>query len=232
MVQIIPVLDIMAGRVVRAAGGDRARYLPWISGLCPNAGPAEAVEGLLRLFPFPVIYIADLDGIEGRGRQTDVVAELARRFSGVEFWADNGITGRAEMADWTARGLGRLVLGSESLEVVPAGPLDDCILSLDFKRGHFLGPEALLTNATLWPRDVIVMTLDQVGAQAGPDFARLKALLDRTAGSHLYAAGGVRDAEDLAALRDLGVSGALIATALHNGRLDGAAIAAIMSGGR
>jgi phosphoribosylformimino-5-aminoimidazole carboxamide ribotide isomerase len=232
MVQIIPVLDLMAGRVVRAAGGDRAHYLPWISGLCTNAGPVEAVEGLLRLFPFPVIYIADLDGIEGRGRQTDVVAELVRRFPAVEFWTDNGIADPAGMADWRARGLGRLVLGSENLSAPPAGPLEGCILSLDFKKGCFLGPEALLADAALWPRDVIVMTLDQVGGQGGPDFPRLKALVERKTRSRLYAAGGVRNAGDLESLRDLGVSGALIATALHSGTLGGAAIASLMAGGR
>ena len=39
------------------------------------------------------------------------------------------------------------------------------------------------------------------------------------------AAGGVRDANDLALLARAGVSGALVATSLHNGKLTGAQIA-------
>jgi HisA/HisF family protein len=229
MFQIIPVLDLMKGRVVHAAGGDRKRYAPWISNLCPNACPYEAVDGLLALFPFPVIYAADLDGIEGGGRQTALMADLVKRFPAVEFWTDNGITGPAAVAEWKAQGAGPLVLGSESLSGTPR-ELSGVILSLDFKGGSFLGPPELLENAGLWPEDVIIMTIDQVGRGAGPDFARLKALKEMSMRSRLYAAGGVRHAEDLASLRNLGISGALIATALHNGGLDASTIAGFMDG--
>ncbi|HWX13321.1 MAG TPA: HisA/HisF-related TIM barrel protein, partial [Methylocella sp.] len=39
------------------------------------------------------------------------------------------------------------------------------------------------------------------------------------------AAGGLRDASDLMRLREAGVSGALVASALHDGRLIGADLA-------
>jgi Histidine biosynthesis protein len=41
----------------------------------------------------------------------------------------------------------------------------------------------------------------------------------------VYAAGGVRDADDLAALARVGIAGALVASCLHNGKLAGAQIA-------
>ncbi|MFZ2076604.1 MAG: HisA/HisF-related TIM barrel protein [Xanthobacteraceae bacterium] len=41
----------------------------------------------------------------------------------------------------------------------------------------------------------------------------------------MYAAGGVRDANDLALLARVGIAGALVATSLHNGKLTGAQIA-------
>ena len=40
-----------------------------------------------------------------------------------------------------------------------------------------------------------------------------------------YAAGGVRHADDLVALGDRGIAGALVASCLHNGTLAGAQIA-------
>ncbi len=63
------------------------------------------------------------------------------------------------------------------------------------------------------------MTLERVGLGDGPDFATLAAIKARAGGRELFAAGGVRGAEDLAALARRGVAGALIASALHDGRL-------------
>ena len=76
-----------------------------------------------------------------------------------------------------------------------------------------------------WPRNVIVMTLARVGSGAGPDVARLSEIRAKATRRSIYAAGGVRDAADLAALKGLGVAGALVATSLHDGRLTGAEIA-------
>jgi phosphoribosylformimino-5-aminoimidazole carboxamide ribotide isomerase len=69
------------------------------------------------------------------------------------------------------------------------------------------------------------MTLARVGSGAGPDTARIAEIRARAPGRSIYAAGGVRDAGDLAALQQLGVAGALVATSLHDGRLSGADIA-------
>ena len=47
-----------------------------------------------------------------------------------------------------------------------------------------------------------------------------RAAIRRAAPAHkLYAAGGVRDRADLIALREAGIDGALIASALHDGRV-------------
>ena len=65
------------------------------------------------------------------------------------------------------------------------------------------------------------MTLGRVGSGAGPDLDRLSAVRDIAAGREIYAAGGVRDGADLAALKGAGVAGALVATSLHDGRITG-----------
>ena len=81
-----------------------------------------------------------------------------------------------------------------------------------------MGPAAIAMDPGLWPDDVIVMTLSRVGGDAGPDFVLLHRLLGASPYTRLYAAGGVRDAADLRKLRDMGVAGALVSTALHRGR--------------
>jgi phosphoribosylformimino-5-aminoimidazole carboxamide ribotide isomerase len=67
---------------------------------------------------------------------------------------------------------------------------------------------------------MIVMTLARVGTGGGPDVARVEDIARRAgAGRRVYAAGGVRDPADLRAIRDAGASGALVATALHEGKI-------------
>jgi phosphoribosylformimino-5-aminoimidazole carboxamide ribotide isomerase len=63
------------------------------------------------------------------------------------------------------------------------------------------------------------MNLARVGGDVGPDFDRLRAVQAIAGARAVYAAGGVRDATDLAQLQALGCPGVLIASALHNGRL-------------
>ena len=77
----------------------------------------------------------------------------------------------------------------------------------------------MAASPRLWPARVIAMTLERVGLRDGPDFATLAAIKARAGERELFAAGGVRGAEDLAALARTGVAGALMASALHDERL-------------
>jgi phosphoribosylformimino-5-aminoimidazole carboxamide ribotide isomerase len=181
----------------------------------------DVALGLRALFPFSTLYVADLDGIEGRGSDIATQARIAEAWPGRELWIDDGNIGAA--------GLGPMikshVLGSESLASLddytrareaagPAAPL-----SLDFRGDTFVGPDGLLDDPTLWPERMIVMTLARIGSGEGPDLARLSSIIARAGGRKVYAAGGVRDVDDLRALRAIGAAGALVATALHTGRI-------------
>ena len=88
-----------------------------------------------------------------------------------------------------------------------------------------LGAAELHHTGLYWPDDVICMTLNNVGSNAGADITRLQALMQlnksRKKPARLYAAGGVRNMDDLLALKQLVVAGALVATALHNGEITG-----------
>lgn len=238
--QVIPVIDIRGGLAVAAHRGDRARYRPLETPLARGSDPVAVALGFRALFPFPLLYVADLDGIEGRGADHATQERLAAAWPGSELWIDDGSAGfeRASVAVpsplWGGLGGEDLrdpqraaspVIGSESVATLAdyesarrrAGP--DAPLSLDFRGDAFVGPPELLENADLWAARIIVMTLARVGSGEGPDTARLGAVLARAQGRAVYAAGGVRHAGDLETLRDLGVAGALVATALHAGRI-------------
>jgi phosphoribosylformimino-5-aminoimidazole carboxamide ribotide isomerase len=222
---IIPVIDLRDGQVVHARFGQRSLYRPLQSILCDGNAPARVIEGFLRLYPFATVYAADLDAIEGTGSNEATLQALKRRFPALKLWVDAGFRDATQCREWLARGIGDLVLGSERQSdaatlslLVASAWVDRIILSLDFSGDRFLGPSELL-NPALWPARVIVMTLGRVGSNQGPDLARLTEILGRNDGRHLFAAGGVRDGKDLRTLAKLGVAGALIASALHAGRI-------------
>ena len=223
---VIPVIDVRHGVAVAAVRGRRADYRPLVTPLADGSNPAAVARGFAALSSFPTLYVADLDGIEGRGRDTALVTALAAAVPGARIWIDDGTPAR-NAADWIGRaGPARHVIGSESLAgpddiaALRTLPRDGYVLSLDFKDDRFEGPPVVLDAAQHWPRDVIVMTLARVGSGEGPDVARVAAIAARAGPTRrIYAAGGVRDRADVEALHAAGAAGALVASALHAGTI-------------
>jgi phosphoribosylformimino-5-aminoimidazole carboxamide ribotide isomerase len=216
--QIIPVIDVRHGLAVRAVRGERSNYRPIVTPLSASADPLEVARGYLRLFPFRTFYIADLDGIEGRGDNSDLPLRLREDAGAAEVWVDNGASSLPGDLSPSIR----QVLGSESLASgIPkdARASRDWILSLDFRGDVFEGPREILDDAEAWPDRVIVMTLARVGANEGPDYALLKSIIMRAGKRQVFAAGGVRGREDLLALSEAGTAGVLVASALHDGKI-------------
>lgn len=224
--KLIPVIDLKDGLVVAARLGDRRRYAPIDTPLCPSAAPLAVAAALLKLHPFTTLYIADLDAIGGATGHLEVIDRLHRQYPRLGLWVDHGLTELDRLAH-----LARPVVGSESMVDLDQwadlhARLRDPILSLDYRADTLLGPAGLDQRPDRWPTDVILMTLARVGSDRGPDLARLGALRRLAPDHRVYAAGGVRDGADLRQLRDLGVAGALVSTALHQGRITAAELAA------
>ncbi|WP_371345309.1 HisA/HisF-related TIM barrel protein [Ancylobacter sp. IITR112] len=230
--ELIPVIDLMGGAVVHARRGARDAYRPIATPLAAGAAPQDVVDGLLALGAFRTLYIADLDAITGRGGHDATLRMLVERHPSLALWVDAGEASPAALARRMRHGPGRPVIGSESLRDTGAAQAALAsgagLLSLDYGPEGPRGPSELHADAGLWPDAVIVMTLARVGAGQGPDLERLAAILARAEGRRVYAAGGVRDAGDLHRLAELGVAGVLLASALHDGRLSRADIAAFM----
>jgi phosphoribosylformimino-5-aminoimidazole carboxamide ribotide isomerase len=229
--EVIPVIDVKDGAVVHARMGRRDRYRPIETPLSSTSDPIDVARGLLSIYPFKTVYIADLDAIERVGDNDAALSQLKTEFPDLTLWVDNGIADWASAKHWLATGFGNLVLGSEAQNdealVLSLSRDDRIILSLDFRGDAFAGPEALLNGAGAWPNRIIAMTLARVGSATGPDWNRLSAIKRCSAERLIYAAGGVRDADDLAALARNGIAGALVASCLHNGKLGGAQIAGL-----
>jgi phosphoribosylformimino-5-aminoimidazole carboxamide ribotide isomerase len=236
--EVVPVIDLKGGTVVRARLGDRAAYRPIETPLSPTSDPLDVVAGLISVHPFRTLYVADLDAIEGKGDAGAVLVSISETFPELALWVDNGCSELSAAQDFLARFRRppvppppsppptSLVLGSESqrdcglLRALRDHP--HVILSLDFRGDRFLGPDCLLSEPDLWPQRLIVMTLARVGSGAGPDLDRHAAIGERAGGRLIYLAGGLRDRRDLAAVKASGAAGILVASALHDGRISAA----------
>ena len=228
---VIPVIDLMGGVVVHARMGERKAYRPIETTLSPTSDPIDVVQGLLSVHPFSTLYVADLDAILRRGDNFAAMHRIRAAMPALGLWIDNGAADEAGLDAILGPGLGLPVIGAESQRdgalVEAHRDSSRVVISLDFRREAFQGPEIILRRPQYWPRRVIVMALDRVGGSAGPDLPRIAAVRSVAGAREVYAAGGVRDAADIAALKSAGAAGVLIASALHDGRLTRAEIKAV-----
>ena len=228
--QLIPVIDLMAGQVVRGVRGERSAYRPIRSPLCESSAPLDLAPRLLERAASDTLYIADLDALMGGKLQFDIIAALLDRLPAVQFWLDGGFRD-AESIDAF-----RLRLGTHADRVTPivaSESLPDphiarrcleahrahCILSLDRREGSLLDAAGCHAHPEWWPERVIVMTLDRVGADAGPDLDTLRNAQALRPDVRLIGAGGIRDAADLQRAAASGANAWLVASALHDGRI-------------
>jgi phosphoribosylformimino-5-aminoimidazole carboxamide ribotide isomerase len=226
---VIPVVDILGGNVVRAVRGERSAYRPIRSALCDSSEPLRVARILVERCATRKLYVADLDALLGGDAQTRVIAALLASIPELEVWLDAGFDGLAASRNV----LGALepyasrvtpVFGSESLrsheEAVRCfAHREAAILSLDRRDGRPLDPGGCWTADAFWPSRIIVMTLDRVGAFAGPDLDTIADVRYRAPHAEVIGAGGIRDADDLEAAARTGAHAWLVASALHDLRI-------------
>ena len=227
--QIIPVIDLKNGTVVHAKHGQRDSYQPIKSVLSSTSDVFNVVEGLLKLYPFRTIYIADIDAICNTGHHLEPIELLSTLYSQVTWWVDAGISKVNARILYAPQANIRAVFGSENIHTLQDYRAMSYayesrhVLSLDKLNNAELGAAELHNTGLYWPDDAICMTLNNVGSDAGPDVARLQALqqlnLARKKPANLYAAGGVRNMDDCLQLQQLRIAGVLVASALHNGSI-------------
>jgi phosphoribosylformimino-5-aminoimidazole carboxamide ribotide isomerase len=227
--QIVPVIDLKHGQVVRGLRGQRSNYRPIESSLCHSCDPLVVASTLLDYCASNTLYIADLDALEGGAAQIACVEAVLREHPMLELWLDAGFRSAEDFAALRHR-LGapgaRLVpvYASESLADAAAmrEALADpahCILSLDRHDERLLDPAGCWQNPGLWPARVIVMLLERVGSYDGPALEAFADIRDRAPQSSLIGAGGIRDESDLVRAAAAGATAWLTASALHDRRI-------------
>lgn len=247
--RLIPVLDLRGGRAVHARGGDRARYAPLVSRVAPWAPPGDAVAiaAAYGALGARSIYVADLDAIEGRAPQDSLVRACslaASEHGGARMWIDAGIATAADVARWLAvPGVEQIIIGLETVagldavaDVVRAATPLRAAFSVDLRDGVPLTRDPALRG--LSPIDVaraavragaasvVLLDLARVGGGSGVDETLAQRVAERIAPTELVVGGGIGDLNAVRRLGALGVHGVLVGSALHDGRIDGRALAA------
>lgn len=235
--KVIGVVDLLDGRAVHARGGARDRYRPIreVAGAVIDEGDASSLLRAYVDLGVQDIYVADLDAILGRPPQDDALARLVS--AGVPLWVDAGITSAARALRLRGLGISRVVVGLETLtsfdalaEIGRTAGIHSTVFSLDVTGGAPIArpdldlldrtPEAVAARAaTAGAGTIIVLDLARVGSGAGLDLDLLERVRRRAPNVTLLAGGGVRGADDLARLAEVGCDGALVGTALLSGQL-------------
>ncbi len=230
---IIPAIDLRAGRVVRLFQGDYARQTDYA------VTPQQLAESHHRAGA-RWLHVVDLDGArEGTQANLAVIADLAGR--GLQVQAGGGIRDETGLRRLFDAGVARAVVGSlavrEPERIVEwlrrYGP-ERIVLALDvrWRTGAWrlasagwtadetasldtLGPRYLTAGA----RHVLCTDIDRDGTLAGPNVALYAHLREAFPAWQVQASGGVRDLDDVRAVRAAGSAGVVLGRALLEGRL-------------
>jgi phosphoribosylformimino-5-aminoimidazole carboxamide ribotide isomerase len=227
---ILPSIDIKDGKVVRLRQGDFS-HMTVFSNAPVDMARAWQEEGATWL------HVVDLDGsLAGHPVNTDVVLQI-RQAVGLHVQVGGGLRGVDDIAHLIAQGIDRVVLGTAALEN-PALLRDlveiwgeKIVVALDARDGQVATQgwtvgssratiEVAAEMAAAGVRRLLYTDIRRDGMLDGPDLAGLAAL-HQAAGADvgLIASGGIATLDHLRALRDQGLEGAIIGSALYTGAL-------------
>jgi phosphoribosylformimino-5-aminoimidazole carboxamide ribotide isomerase len=232
-VKIIPVIDVLEGRVVHAVRGRRKEYQPLKSNLCASTNPVD-VAAAVKALGFGELYVADLDAIT-RGQVNFSIFKNIADKTGFELMVDAGIDTLKKAESVLESQVSKVIIGTETLpsislvaEAIRLFGSDRVVVSLDlmservisgFKLGALKDPVAFLREfQEVGVSQIIVLDLARVGSGEGVNVPFLREVL-RNMKTNVYVGGGIRDIKDLVELKGVGVFGVLIATALHSGKI-------------
>ncbi len=248
--RIIPVIDLMGGQVVRGVAGRRETYRPVNSILTAESSAAAVAGALAESFDFDRCYLADLDAIAGAEPAWETYRAIMSR--GMQLWIDAGLTDVArakEMAEFLAgeEPIERIIVGLESISrcemlssMLNVVGRDRLMFSLDLMDGRpltkiddwrQLDVKTILRRVVATGiRRVIVLDLAQVGMGAGvPTLALCRRIRAEFPDLEIITGGGVAGPHDVVRLREARCDAALVSSALHDGRIRRADVAAMHS---
>lgn len=226
---LLPAVDVSDGQAVQLVQG--------VAGSGKTFGDPVAAARRWQDAGADWLHLVDLDAAFGRGTNTEVIHQVASS-SSMNIEISGGIRDDASLERALAAGATRVNIGTAALENpewcerIIAEHGDKVAIGLDVK-GEKLAArgwtreggnvfETLERLDAAGCRRYVVTDVASDGMLTGPNYELLGAICART-DAPVVASGGVSSLEDIRRLRGLvpiGIEGAIIGTALYEGRFD------------
>jgi phosphoribosylformimino-5-aminoimidazole carboxamide ribotide isomerase len=226
--RVFPAVDILGGRCVQLIQGRRETATVFGDPMnCARRWVEAGAEAL---------HVINLDGAFGEsGSNAEKIKEI-RRETGIFMQLGGGIRSVGDARSWLETGVDRVILGtlavrepgSVSTLSGEVGP-SRVMASVDARAGQVVvegwrDPEGDYLG---WARrfedlgagSLLFTNVDVEGLQQGIRRDPVEKLLAAT-GLPVVVAGGITSLGDVATLRDLGVSGIVLGSALYSGKID------------
>ena len=233
--KVLPVLDVMNRHVVRGVAGRRDQYRPIVGQLTSSSDPLEIANSIRIAFGLDQLYLADLDGILFQKPNIELYSQLIS--DGFQLLVDAGVRHPSEaLRVQFADGI-HVVVGLESCRSPDdLASIVACTSNVTFSLDLLNGVPRYAAEASGWSHEldeiihqvilanvtsIIVLDLSDVGMGTGGSTDSICQFIHKQFPVvQLIAGGGVRSRDDLNRLYHLGVDAVLVASALHDGRLD------------
>ena len=223
--RLIFVMDLLDGVVVHAKRGERAKYEPihLFSSIVSSSDPAQVMDEIKP----KEVYIADLNRLMGTGTNKETMKAVRNNNRKTRITVDYGIKRIKDLKE-AADIADSIILGTEtaSMDLIDEASTysSDIIVSVDLfnkqvltkDKGMKIDPLLLIKKLNKYTvQNVIVLELAKVGTKSGIDFDFLARAVD--ASEHdILCGGGTQNCEDVYKMEEIGVKGALVATAIHD----------------
>jgi phosphoribosyl-ATP pyrophosphohydrolase len=226
---IVPSIDISGGQAVQLVGGETVAI---------EAGDPTPL--LDRFGIVGEVAVIDIDAARGEGDNRELVAALCRRG---RVRVGGGIRDEETARHWLDLGAERVIMGTAaSPELMARLPRERVMVALDSRDGEVLSHGwRSSTGAGLFERieelrglcaGFLVTFVEREGRLVGTDLDRAREVVAAAAGARVTVAGGIRSADEVAALDAIGAD-AQVGMALYAGDLTlGGAAAAILRSDR
>lgn len=241
---IIPAIDLRQGQCVRLYQGKFDRQNNY------NKDPVSlACE--YKTMGFDELHIVDLDGAESGHQQNQEIVRRIVDTCELSVQLGGGMRAESQLESWLNAGVSRVVIGTLAIvqsELVRDwlarfGP-EKLVLGLDVTVDPVGTPHVAThgwtqsAEMTLWDcidgysaadvRHVLCTDICRDGALTGPNLELYAQVILKYPDIQLQASGGVRDIDDLNALRNVGAQAAISGRALLDGRITSREIATFL----
>jgi phosphoribosylformimino-5-aminoimidazole carboxamide ribotide isomerase len=220
----VPAVDVLDGRAVRLTQGDYER-------VDEMGDPLELVRRAAAASP-PLVHVVALAAARDGGVSISLAEAVVEAAAAVPVQLGGGVRSPADVAALADVGVARVMIGTAAYGTIPLADFvaaGEIVVAVDVADGvvrtagwrTFSGvstAEALDRCAAAEVPHVLCTAIERDGTRRGPDLELIRAAR-ASYGGELFAAGSIRDAADVAAVRELGVDGVVVGRAWLEGTL-------------